>query len=232
MASRARRYPKKSSVLHVRIQPDTLKALKKAAERDGRTVSAQAEHELHRALSAMGGRTHAIFATIAEATNMFLTRVSLETGEAVEPARRKWWNDPRLFDQVARLCAAALELMRPPGAPPRDPIGDGSARFAIESTLHEIQTADPSVPFDKQKPHERWLNLMKRDLGDLADRPVLSGQTADQARALQEAAAPILAELIPLDKKRGKTPAELERQAELRRELERVVKPKQGRKRK
>jgi hypothetical protein len=251
MRKPARKYPMRSEVINFRIQPATKAALQKAARASGRTVSAEAEHQLHRALSDMGsGKTHAVFAMIAKTIDGFLARASLNTGEPVEPTRRKWWDDPRLFDQVAKLSAAALELMRPAGEPLQEGrdtmmLDDGlivntsesHARFAIETTLREIQTADLSVPFDKARPYQRWLALLRRDLGDLADRPAIWGHPADQARELNEAAAPILAEFIPLDKKHGKapeamTPEEIKRHAELRRALEKVVKPKKGRKRK
>ena len=221
MRKPARKYPMKSSVINFRIQPSTLDALKKAAAASGRTVSAEAEHQLHRALSDIGhGRSYAVMATIAMAIDTLAAR-----------RRRKWWNDVYSFEQAAKVVASAFALLRPPGAPAPEgePFGEHSAEFAIQATLREIQTADLTVPFDRRTNHQKWLALMKAGLGDLADRPALFGQTADQARALNEAAKPILAELIPLSKKTGKTPAEAERLAELEREL---VKLQQGRKRK
>ena len=227
MPARAKRYPSKSDVINFRIQPSTKTALQKAAAASGRTMSAETEHQLHRALSDMGtGRTHAIFATIAMTIDGFLAPVRPDTGKPAKPARAKWWDDPRLFDQAAKLTAAALELLRPQGPPSpevEDPIGEHSARFAIEATLREIQTADPAIPFAQQKPNQRWLALLKQDLGPLADRPSVFGLTADEARKVDALVRPLLDEYIPLSRKRDKTPAEVQRLAELQRSLEALV---------
>jgi hypothetical protein len=218
MPARAKRYPAKSDVINFRIQRSTKTALQKAAAASGRTVSAETEHQLHRALSDMGtGRTHAIFAMIAMTIDGFLAP-SPDNGKPAKPTRAKWWDDPRLFDQAAKLTAAALELLRPQGpASPEseDPIDEHSARFAIEATLREIQTADPAIPFAQQKPYQRWLALLKQDLGPLADRPSVFGLTADEARKVDALAKPLLAEYHPLSQKKSKTPADVQRLDEL-----------------
>lgn len=225
MASRAKRYPLKSSVLHVRIQPTTLDELKKAAAASGRTVSSEAEHQLHRALADMGGgvasRTHTVMTMIAKAIDGF---VGLGSPYAKDKRykRRQWLDDPYSFDQAARLVVAALEMLRPRGEPlpEGEPLAGHSAKFAIELTLHEIRTADPSIPFGKQTPYQRWLTLMKQDLGPLADRPAVFGLTADKARRLHALAE----EFIPLSQKNVETPDEMtptetQRFAELLREI-------------
>jgi hypothetical protein len=48
---RARRYPQKSAVIHFRITPETRRLLEEAAAEAGRTMSAECEHQLLRALS-------------------------------------------------------------------------------------------------------------------------------------------------------------------------------------
>jgi transposase IS116/IS110/IS902 family protein len=37
--------------------------------------------------------------------------------------------------------------------------------FSLNSTVYEMQMVDETVPFEKQKPHERRLNRLKQDLG-------------------------------------------------------------------
>ena len=111
----------------------------------------------------------------------------------------------------------------PPSPEVEDPIGEHSARFAIEATLREIQTADPAIPFAQQKPNQRWLALLKQDLGPLADRPSVFGLTADEARKVDALVRPLLDEYIPLSRKRDKTPAEVQQLAELQRSLEALV---------
>ena len=227
MASRAKNYPHKSSVLHVRIQPTTLSELKKAAAASGRTTSAEAEHQLHRALSDLGGgsasKTAAVMAMIAKSIDGFLD-IKEKYGKPVRV--KKWWDDPYLFDQSAQLVVAALEMLRPLGepSPEGEPLGERSARFAIESVVREIRTADLSVPFREQKPYQRWLTLMRQDLGPLADRPAIWGRAADEERGLRALAKPVLDEYIPLSRKMAETPdkispAEKRRLKELKHEL-------------
>jgi hypothetical protein len=219
MASRAKRYEDKAVVINFRIQPSTKAALQKAAAKTGRTVSAECEHQLRRALSAdlAAGPTHALMSMIGRTIDGFL---------GLRSARAKWWNDPATFDQALKLTIAAFEMLRPPGPAPEaaEPLGERSGRFAIEATLREIQTVDPSIPFGEQTPYQRWLNLMRQDLGPLVDRAVVWGQGAEEARAQRDRAAPILAEYIPLSRKdaerpRNMTEMETQRLAELRRQL-------------
>ena len=118
-------------------------------------------------------------------------------------------------------------MLRPQGelsSGSEDTLGERSARFAIESTLREIRTADPSIPFAKQTPHQRWLTLMRQDLGPLADRPAIWRRTGDEERGLRASARPIRDEYIPLSRKMAETPdkmtpAEKRRLKELKREL-------------
>ena len=61
MASRAKNYPRKASVWHVRIQPTTLGQLSGGRRLRAHRVKPGRAHELHRALADMGGtssRTH------------------------------------------------------------------------------------------------------------------------------------------------------------------------------
>jgi hypothetical protein len=231
MPPRARRYPEKSSVINFRIQPSTKDLLKKAADASGQTLSAEAEHQLRRALSDMGtGRTHAIMAMLARTIDGLMASSNLPGKPAAKSARAKWWDDPYLFDQAAKLVVAAFEMLRPQGevvAPTPESgelLGDRSARFAVEATLRDIQAADPSIPFGKQTPYQRWLNMLKADLGPLADRPRIWGFSADEVRVLRALAKPILDELIPLSRKAAQAPqdmtaAETQRLTELRRNL-------------
>jgi hypothetical protein len=228
MATRAKRYPTKSAFMHVRIQPTTKAALEKAAAASGRTVSAEAEHQLHRALSDMStGPTYALMTMIGR---------TIDGVVGLKTARARWWNDPRQFDEAARMAMAAFELLRPPGPPPpesAEPLGERSGQFAVEATLREIQTVDTSVPFGKQTPHQRWLTLLKQDLGPLADRAFVFGASAEEARGRLALVKPILEELRALSRKSAKAPqsmtqAEAQRLAELQRKLLEAVKATGG----
>jgi hypothetical protein len=231
MASRAKRYSDKSVPINFRIQPATRLALQKAAAKSGRTLSGECEHQLHRALLADLGsvQTHALMSMIGRTIDGFLGLRSKKT---------RWFDDPDLFDEAARLTAAAFELLKPRGPlSPEDekPLGPRSAQFAIEATLREIQTADPSIPFGEQTPYQRWLTLMKEDLGPLVDRAIVWDKGAEEARkdaaearSWRIKAAPILAEYIPLSRKdadetKTMTPAQTQRLAELRRKLAETI---------
>jgi hypothetical protein len=221
MASRARKYATKTTVINFRIQPSTKAALQAAADRSGRTVSAECEHQLRRALSDIGtGPTHALMALIGRAIDGVVGLKSPST---------KWWNDPRQFDEAVRLAMAAFELLRPSpraGAQPPDsgePLSKWSIQFAAEASLREVQTVDAAaVPFEQQTPDQRWLALLRQDLGPVVDRVLVWGHSAQEARRLRESTRSYLPELQRLTKKGAKEPltlAEAERLRELQTRL-------------
>jgi hypothetical protein len=221
MASRARKYATKTTVINFRIQPSTKAGLQAAARRSGRTVSAECEHQLRRALSDIGtGPTHALMALIGRAIDGVVGLKSPTT---------KWWNDPRQFDEAVRLAMAAFELLRPQpraGAEPPDsgePLSERSIQFAAEASLREVQTVDPAaVPFEQQTPDQRWLSLLRQDLGPVVDRVLVWGASAQEARRLRESTRSYLPELQTLTKKGAKEPltqAEAERLRELQTRL-------------
>jgi hypothetical protein len=208
-------YPEKSAVMNFRIRPDTKRLLAQAARASGRTLSAETEHQLRRAVAEMGtGRTHAVMTTIGRAIDGL---VKLKAGESTE---RDWWTDPYLYGQARQVVLKALDLFKPPEAAiDAEPDNARQAEFEIEALLHEIQLFDESnKPFVKQTPHERRLGMMKKDLGPLAERPVVWGESAGQARERHERAREVLRELIPLSRKNpgDLTPQEAEQLHALR----------------
>jgi hypothetical protein len=222
-------YPEKSEVMNFRIRPDTKRLLAQAARASGRTLSGETEHQLRRAVAEMGtGRTHAVMTTIGRAIDGF---VKLKTGEGPE---RDWWTDPYLFAAARRIVWAALDLFKPPGAMTDDaaePDIAGRPEFEIEAILREIQLFDETKPFVKQTPYERWLGMMKKDLGPAADRPSVWGEGAEQAREWSRRMKDILSEYVPLSRKARDTmtPEETERFYVLRDTIENMT-AKLGRK--
>jgi hypothetical protein len=221
---RARKYPvgQKSAVVNFRITPETRRLLEKAAESSGRTVSSETEYQLQRALSTMApAPTYALLAIIGRAINDLT-----ETRDRATPrakVRVAWWLDPRLFALAETAVIAAFRLLRPPGA--TDQIDDGrQGEFAIETLLREIQTVDLAKPFGQMSEHERWLALLRQDLGPLANRAAVWGESVEQARERHVRALPVLRDLIPLSRKSpgDLTKEEVERLAELRAEIERL----------
>jgi hypothetical protein len=229
MASRAKKYPDRTVVINFRIQPATKAALQDAARRSGRTVSAECEHQLRRALVDMGtGPTHALMALIGRAIDGV---VGLKSPKA------KWWNDPRQFDEAVRLATAAIELLRPPPRADADssdsvePLTERSIQFAAESSVREVQTVDVAAPFEQQTPDQRWLALLRQDLGSVVDRVNIWSANAQEARRLRKATQPFIEELRTLSRKSAKTPqlltqAEAQRLAELQHKLLEAARPK------
>ena len=156
----------------------------------GATVSAECEHQLRRALCDKGtGPTHALMALIGRAIDGVV---------GLRSQRTKWWNE-REFDEAVRLAMAAFELLRPrprAGAEPPDsgePLSERSIQFAVESSVREVQTIDAAaVPFEKQTPDQRWLTLLRQDLGPLVDRVLVWGLSAQEARRLREGLDPVI----------------------------------------
>jgi TraY domain len=201
---RAAKYAEKSEVINFRITPGTKRLLNDAAKRSGRSLSSECEVQLQRALDHMGdSQTYAVMMVIGKTIGS-LERI--RNPNASKRGKERWWNDAFLFDQARQVVLAAFGFFQPPVADfPKDE-NARKGKFWLEATLREIQLADPSIPIKKQTPHQRWLNLLKRDLGSLVDRPAVWGLDADSAREQRERATPILEELIPLSRKNAQTP--------------------------
>ncbi len=180
---RAPRDAQKSEVMNFRIRPSTKALLKRAAEDHGRTVSAECEYQLQRALVEMGtGPTHALLAVVGSAVDRLIRRKTA-------PADR-WTRDPFQFDSVVEAITGALRLFRPEGPLAQGPdssteLGQSQGRGALFELLAEIAAVDPFAPLDQQSPEQRRLGMIKRDLGELIGRPALDrlmGLTAKAAK--------------------------------------------------
>ena len=197
------RYPEKSAIMNFRITPATKRLLKQAAEASGRTMSAECEFQLQRALSLMGtGRTFALMMMIGGTIDR-LVRMRADDADA------RWWNDPFLFDQAAKAVNSIFGMLRPKGELPQgedifEAGGPRKGEFAIEATMREVQLVDPTIPFADQTPHQRWLILLKRELGPLADTAVIWGTTAEQARKEHKLFRKLAPELMRLSRKQSK----------------------------
>jgi hypothetical protein len=198
---RAFKYAEKSQILNARITPNTRNLLEQAASRSGRTVSAECEFQLQRALVTWGeGPTHAVMATIGRSIDTLMRMRGEGKGKAAQwrkDPKARWWNDPYLYTQATQAAAAMFEAFRPAGAPPEtfqdilDAGGRRQGRFVVETTLREIQLTDLSIPFEKHEARQRWLTTLKRDLGELVERPRPFRFTAEENRQLNQIARAI-----------------------------------------
>ena len=186
---RAPRGPHKSAVMNFRIRPDTKALLKRTAQDHGRTVSAECEYQLQRALVEMGtGPTHALLAMVGSAVDRLIRRTTAHPN--------RWTRDPFQFDAVVEAITAALRLFRPEG-----PVAQGldartefdrsQGRAALFELLAEVAAVDPLAPVGRQSTEQRRLGIMKQDLGELIGQPALE-------------------QLIQLTAKAGKNPDEVE----------------------
>ncbi len=177
----APRYAEKSKPIVFRIQPITDRLLRQRAKENKRTLSAECEHQLHRALTDIGdGPTHAILATLEQTLNQ-LTR--FKSGKPVKAA--KWWDDPYLFGQALRATLHLFNMLAPPGFKPLTPEetfkagGQQQGRTAVDVRLDELQLTEAvEKPFAKRTPHERKLVAIREDFGALIERPLVWGKTA------------------------------------------------------
>ena len=117
---RAPRGAQKSEVINFRIRPSTKALLKRAAHDHGRTVSAECEYQLQRALVEMGtGPTHALLAVVGSAVDTLIRRKKAPPN--------LWARDPLQFDFVVEAITSALRLFRPQG--PEGQRADRSTEF-------------------------------------------------------------------------------------------------------
>src|SRR5271166_2300378 len=152
---RAPRGAQKSEVINFRIRPGTKALLKRAAKDHGRTVSAECEYQLQRALVEMGtGPTHALLAVVGSAVDRLIRR------KTASPER--WARDPRQFDSVVEAITSALRLFRPEAPEAQRPdcrteLDQSQGRAAVFELLGEIAAADPFAPLGQQSPEQRRL---------------------------------------------------------------------------
>jgi hypothetical protein len=165
---RAPRGPGKSEILNIRVKPLTKRALVDAAKKRGRTLSAECEFQLQRALFEMGGPTRSVINAVASAIDELIRRRTSTPG--------RWVEDSNLFDVVLRALVAALEMFRPEASttqvlPERPALDAAQGRAVLLELLAEIAALPPDAPLEKLSSRQRALSLMKEDLGDLLTRP-------------------------------------------------------------
>jgi hypothetical protein len=219
-------YAGKSAVVHFRITPDTKALLERAAQSTGRTVSQECEYRLLRGLEDLGDEPTTAVLKIFKVGIDNARRITDPDGKA------PWWSDPYTFELTQRAFAGLLGLFRPPGElPPTNDKYFELARSAFTSTAADvmelIQLADPTKPYAGQTRQEAWVSMRRKELGALADRPILRGRTAQERRkehALLDAIRPLLMQLSPLEEipENSRTPAQQKKLERLRQQIEEI----------
>jgi hypothetical protein len=150
--------------MHFRIQPLTLKAVKEAAKASGRTVSAECEAQLQRALFGMRGGLYPILQIVSDNLNKI---IELKAG--------RWVDDPALFDRAFKAIVAMLEMCRPPGSISHEATDAEiqQARNLMLNYFIQIHGADSSARFASLTLEQRRLIKLKEELGAVGAEPLL-----------------------------------------------------------
>jgi hypothetical protein len=214
-------YRNKTQVLSTRISADLRAELAAAAKTSGGTLSREIEHRLRRTFSeektieAVFGdrRTYGLMQLINSAVRTTVGRkiISPLTDKQQLKKSIHFLDDPYAFDQAVRTINAVLEAIRPKGEIPQshdkalDQFGGTfQGEFNAIETLRDIQKAPAALPLPSTKGsrHQHKMSVLKSDIGDLADRAVTRGATADQVRKRSQLAK----ELGALRRKQARTP--------------------------
>jgi hypothetical protein len=161
---RASRGPEKTKVMHFRVQPLTLKAVEDAAKASGRTVSAECEAQLQRALFGMCGGLYPILQIVSDNLNKI---VELKTG--------RWADNPALFDRAFNAIVAMIEMCRPSGSIFREATDAEiqQARNLMLNSFIQIHGADSSARFASLNLEQRRLVKLKDEMGAIGAEPLL-----------------------------------------------------------
>jgi hypothetical protein len=161
---RASRGLEKTEVMHFRIQPLTLKAVKEAAKASGRTVSAECEAQLQRGLFGMRGGLYPILQIVSDNLNKI---VALKGG--------RWADDPALFDRAFNAIVAMLEMCRPSASISHEATDAEiqQARNLMLNSFIQIYGADSSARFASLSLEQRRLVKLKEELGAIGAEPLL-----------------------------------------------------------
>jgi hypothetical protein len=235
-------YSDKSEVLSIRISSELHADLVAIAKHSGKTKSREVEHRLRRSFvddekisAGFGGRqNYALMKMISSVIEATVERDDRTWGSTGQPRRKtrnfNWLDDPYAFDQAVIAINAVLEAIRPAGDIPQslDEAFDKYGRtfqgkLNASETLLDIQKADVlPVPSTKVSYHGSNMAKLKADIGDVVDRAVIRGMTAEQARKRAELAK----EYAALRRKKIRSNDDDNRMKALRGEIELLPRPR------
>jgi hypothetical protein len=193
-------YRDKSRVLSTRISEELREALEVAAEGNKTTLSREIEHRLRRTfiedkqIDAIFGsrRMFQLMRLIASVIDSTVNRKVFAKADKPKKQNVDWLDDPYAFDQAMRVIATVLGEIRPPGAVPQSPDealdqyeGTFQGAFNAIETLRDVQKAPDALLLTGSR-HQKNMADIKQDIGDLADRALVHGRSADETRKLSE----------------------------------------------
>ena len=157
---RAPRGIEKTAVMHFRVRPETLRAVKEAAAASGRTVSGECEAQLNRALVDTGTALWPIL--------QLLSDVLAKIPEFSKAAR--WAGNPVLFDRASNVIGTVLEMLRPPGSIRRDATDDERQQWRSIVLSYLIQIRQAELVGAASKANPRAAPSFEKKRGSRRDR--------------------------------------------------------------
>jgi hypothetical protein len=171
--------PAKTKHINFRLRLDLNALVEAAARKRNLSVSREIENRLTRTLDddrkfQDDERTRALMG--------LLTSVLRSMGLMKTAANAHWLDDAYAYDQAVIAITTVLAAIRPPGeigAPADGPTYQGA--FNARETLRDVQRAPARVPANASR-HRHEMAHLRRDIGDVVDRAIVYGRTADQIR--------------------------------------------------
>lgn len=185
------RGPKPAGLIKIsaRLSSGLVETLTASASKRRRNMSREIENRLNRSIvdDRDDERTRALMRLLRSVLRSTMGR-----------KMSAWLDDPHAFDQAVIAINTVLELIRPQGGiegAQADGAGGLHGAFNARVTLADVQKA-PAIAQANASGHRREMVLIRQAIGDVVDRAMIHGETAEQRRA---ATAEIL-ELIALRK--------------------------------
>ena len=181
-------YSGKTSALMTRITPQLRNALEDAANRNGRSLSQEAERRLRQSFDPLleQDRVDTFVNSFGGNQNFAVFRIIVQAQECVEfITRRKWIDDRFTFEQILLAINVVFATFRPPGKLelPPEMLSEGTtASFLGEScargAISQVRVADDEIPLDGELDGHmnRYAVAMmasaanKKQLGNLLER--------------------------------------------------------------
>jgi hypothetical protein len=170
----------------VKLPPGVRAALLDAAARRKRNLSEEVRHRLQYSLrDPEDDRTQGLMWLLAAAVRSTIGRRKMSS----------WLDDPSAYDEALAAINTVLEAIRPPGA--IEGAGRLHGAFAARGTMADLQRAPALPPVMASRHRQEMVEIRQAIGGNVVDRAMIHGKTAEQVRADK----PARLELVALRKK-------------------------------